>query len=145
MKILALLFTVFICSQAEAQVADSMQVKKDSVPALELMPEFPGGTIALYKFMFDNIQYPKEAFENEIEGTVYVKFKVDENGFAVSPQVMRGIGGGCDEEAIRLVNLLPQWTPGLINGQPAAVYFTMPVKFTLSSVTKEEKKKLKKE
>jgi protein TonB len=72
------------------------------------------------------------ARDNGIEGTVYLKFVVDKNGKVSDVKVQRGIGAGCDEEAVRVVSTMPNWTPGRQNGAAVNVYFTLPVKFDLS-------------
>ena len=98
---------------------------------LEQMPEYPGGVKNLYKYLGDNIKYPRMARDNGIEGTVYIKFVVDDKGAVSQAHVVRSIGAGCDEEALRVVKEMPNWTPGRQNGKPAAVWYTDPVKFTL--------------
>lgn len=145
MKLLALLIATFIWSHAWSQVTDSTQLQNNPVFVEEKFPEFPGGTSNLYKFIADNIQYPKVAYENGVEGTVYVKFKVDENGFVQNPVIVRGIGAGLDEEALRVINSQPQWTPVDKNGNQEDVYFTVPVKFDINNVTKEDKKRMRNE
>ena len=98
---------------------------------VEEMPEFPGGTEALYKFIYKNISYPVMAKENNIEGTVYVQFVVNEDGSVAQVEVLRGPGGGLDEEAVKVIKMLPKWKPGKQRGKPVKVYFNVPVKFKL--------------
>lgn len=98
---------------------------------VEEMPSYPGGDEARIKFLQKNIKYPQEAKENGIQGTVYVTFVVDENGKVTDPKVLRGIGGGCDEEAIRVVKLMPKWNAGKQSGKAVRVQFNMPIRFTL--------------
>ena len=95
-------------------------------------PEFPGGMKALYKFLQDNVQYPRLALENSIEGKVYVTFVVEEDGSITNPRLLRDIGGGCGREAIRVVKMMPKWKPGKKSGKPVRVQFNLPVTFTLS-------------
>ncbi len=99
---------------------------------VEEMPSFPGGDEARLKFLQDNIVYPQVAKESGISGTVYVSFVVDSRGKVADVKIMRGIGGGCDEEAIRVIKLMPAWHPGKQAGKPVRVQFTMPIKFTLN-------------
>lgn len=99
---------------------------------VEEMPSFPGGDEARIKFLQENIKYPQMAKESGIQGTVYVTFTTDEKGRVTDVQLMRGIGGGCDEEAIRVVKMMPPWNPGKQNGKPVRVRFTMQIKFTLN-------------
>jgi len=99
---------------------------------VEQMPEFPGGDAARLKFLFNNLKYPIMARESGIQGTVYVTFVVSKTGQISGVSVIRGIGGGCDEEAIRVVKLMPPWIPGRQNGKPVPVQFSLPMRFTLS-------------
>jgi protein TonB len=99
---------------------------------VEEMPEFRGGDEARIKFLQSHIQYPQLAKESGIMGTVYVTFVVDENGRVTSVKVLRGIGGGCDEEALRVVRMMPPWKPGKQSGKNVRVQFNMPIKFTLN-------------
>jgi periplasmic protein TonB len=94
-------------------------------------PEFPGGDKALFKYIADNINYPKEAKINGIEGTVVVKFVVKSDGSLTKIKIARGIGGGCDEETVRLINAMPKWIPGKNNGKVVNVSYSLPVKFKL--------------
>jgi protein TonB len=98
---------------------------------VEVMPEYSGGEEKLRKFITDNLVYPKEAKEKGIKGTVYLKFIVEKDGSISDVEVVRGIGGGCDEEAIRIIKMMPKWKPGNQGGESVAVKFTIPVKFIL--------------
>jgi periplasmic protein TonB len=98
---------------------------------VESMPEFPGGEAALHQYLAENIKYPQMAKESGIQGRVFVTFVVERNGKVTDVKVLRGIGGGCDEEAIRVVQNMPSWTPGKQRGKPVRVQFNLPVKFTL--------------
>lgn len=98
---------------------------------VEQMPDFPGGTDELMKFLRNNIQYPQMARETGIQGTVIVQFVVNKDGKISGVKVLRGIGGGCDEEAIRVVKAMPTWKAGKQNGVAVPVYFQLPIKFTL--------------
>jgi len=135
MKKIFFLLLVIISGEISAQVTDSLKTSNSPKEILvnpEVLPEYPGGTQALYTFLAKNIKYPKTAKKKKIEGTVYVKFIVDEDGDVINPVVIKGIGGGCDEEVIRVVNLMPKWTPGEQFGKKAAVYYTLPCKFSLN-------------
>lgn len=98
---------------------------------VEEMPSFPGGEAERNKFLATNIVYPQQATENGIQGTVYVSFVVDSKGNVTDVKVLRGIGGGCDEEALRVVKMMPQWHPGKQNGKQVRVLFNMPIYFKL--------------
>jgi protein TonB len=95
------------------------------------MPDFPGGEEELMKFLKSNIVYPQMAKESGIQGTVYVTFVVTKDGKVKDSQVLRGIGGGCDEEALRVVKIMPDWKAGKQNGQAVPVQFNLPIKFIL--------------
>lgn len=94
-------------------------------------PSFIGGEEERMKFLKENTVYPQLAKQNGIEGTVYLNFVVDENGNISNVNVLRGIGSGCDEEAIRVMKMMPAWNPGKTNGHKVKVSFMMPFKFKL--------------
>jgi protein TonB len=98
---------------------------------VENMPEFPGGEAAMYKFIGNNMDYPRMAKESGISGRVFVTFVVERDGSVTDVQILRGIGGGCDEEAVRVIKMMPKWTPGKQRGKPVRVQYRMPIKFTL--------------
>ncbi len=105
------------------------------------MPSYPGGDDARLKFLAGNIKYPEAAIKNNIQGTVYLTFTVRDDGSVTDVKVLRGIGGGCDEEALRVVKLMPKWNPGEEKGKPVDVIFNLPIKFALDGTKKEEPKK----
>ena len=98
---------------------------------VESMPEFRGGMSELYPYLQKNMKYPVMAKESGIQGKVYVTFVVEKDGSITDVKVLRGIGGGCDEEAIRVVAAMPQWKPGKQRGKPVRVQYNLPVRFTL--------------
>jgi TonB family protein len=95
------------------------------------MPEFPGGDKGFHQFIADNVKYPAEAKEKGIRGIVYVNFIVEPDGSVSDIKVLRGIGGGCDEEAVRVVESMPKFKPGIQNGEAVRVSYTVPVIFRL--------------
>ncbi len=99
---------------------------------VEDMPKYPGGDEARMKFIVSNIKYPKVALEKGIQGTVVVSFIVDVDGTVKDTKVLRGIGGGCDEEALRVIKMMPKWSPGKQSEKNVKVAFNLPVKFALS-------------
>ncbi len=123
----------------KTEIADFVPVVKveEEVEELEIftvvesMPEFPGGDAARMKFLQENIKYPQLARESGIQGTVYVTFVVETDGRVTDVRVLRGIGGGCDEEAVRVIQAMPRWNPGKQRGKPVRVQFNMPIRFTL--------------
>ncbi len=98
---------------------------------VEEMPEFPGGEGAMTSYLQKNIKYPPLARENGVTGKVYVNFIVDKDGNIKDVKLIRGIGAGCDEEAVRVIKAMPTWKPGKQNGRGAIVSFTVPVNFSL--------------
>jgi protein TonB len=98
---------------------------------VDVMPSFPGGEAELNKYLAENIIYPQQAFENGIQGTVYVSFIVDLKGNLTDVKLLRGIGSGCDQEALRVVQMMPQWHPGQQKGKIVPVLYKMPVYFKL--------------
>ena len=98
---------------------------------VEEMPHFPGGDAELQKFLLARINYPQEARDASIQGTVYLTFIVEPDGSITNIVVVRGISGGCDDEAIRVMKTMPDWIPGKQNGIPVRVRLTLPFKFTL--------------
>ncbi len=97
----------------------------------DVEPQFPGGEEALMNFLCRNVRYPQVAREGGVQGTVYVQFVVRNDGSITDIAIVRGIGGGCDEESIRVVKLMPKWIPGKNNGQPVNVFFNLPIRFIL--------------
>lgn len=98
---------------------------------VEVDPEFPGGMEALTKYLSENIKYPEQAKKDKIQGKVYISFVVEKDGSVADAKVLRGIGGGCDEEALRVVNAMPKWTPGKQRNTPVRVQFNLPIVFKL--------------
>lgn len=98
---------------------------------VEQMPSFPGGDAELMKYLGKNTKYPAIAKDAGIQGTVYVTFVVDKNGKVQDAKVLRSIGGGCDEEAIRVVEKMPDWSPGKQRGKTVPVQYNLPIRFTL--------------
>ena len=99
---------------------------------VETMPSFPGGDAALNRFLADNIKYPTIAQENGISGRVFINFVVNRDGQIVDAKVVRGVDPALDQEAIRVVKMMPKWNPGQQRGKPVRVSFMLPVNFVLN-------------
>lgn len=97
----------------------------------DVEPQFPGGTAALQQYLADNINYPEQAKAEGIEGRVMVRFTIAEDGAIYNVEVARGIGGGCDEEAVRVVKAMPKWIPTYDDGKAVAVSYVLPISFKL--------------
>ncbi len=117
----------------KAEVIEIDEAEKPIIDFAQETPLFPGGESERLKFLADNITYPEDAVQNGIQGTVYIQFVVDTKGNITDVKMMRGIGGGCDEEAIRVVKMMPQWHPGRQNGMTVRVRYTMSILFKLNS------------
>ncbi|WP_319229594.1 TonB family protein [Draconibacterium orientale] len=98
---------------------------------VEDMPEFPGGDLALRKYIANAIKYPVIAQENGIQGKVYVTFVVSKTGKVTDAKIARGVDPSLDKEALRVVNALPAWKPGKQRGKPVNVSYTVPINFVL--------------
>jgi protein TonB len=98
---------------------------------VDQLPEFPGGEDELIKFLTENMNYPELAREKGTEGRVVIGFVVNKEGEIDELKLKRGIGDGCDKEAIRVVNKMPKWKPAKFNGKPVSVYFDLPIQFDL--------------
>ncbi|MGB4205173.1 MAG: energy transducer TonB [Bacteroidales bacterium] len=113
-------------------VAEEEEVAEQEIfIVVEDAPQYPGGDEARIRFLNDNIRYPQMARESGIQGTVFITFVVERDGSITDVRILRGIGGGCDEEAIRVIKAMPKWTPGKQRGRPVRVQFNMPIRFTL--------------
>ncbi|WP_187263507.1 energy transducer TonB [Pontibacter beigongshangensis] len=97
----------------------------------EQMPSFPGGEAAMFAFIHKHIRYPQQAIRAQVEGTVYVSFVVSKSGEISDIEVLRGLGAGCDEEAIRVIKSMPNWSPGKQNGRTVPVRYNIPIKYSL--------------
>jgi TonB family protein len=106
-----------------------------SFAAVEKLPTFPGGERAFGEYLSKAIRYPKEAHDNKTQGRVIVSFIVETDGQLNDIKILRDIGGGCGEEAVRVLSESPAWNPGIQNGKPVRVAYTMPVNFTLTGGT----------
>jgi periplasmic protein TonB len=106
-------------------------VDPEPVISVEEMPEFPGGIAVLLKFIAENLKYPAEAIENNIQGRVIMKFAIMADGSVSRIEILRGINPLLDEEALRVISLLPKWKPGRQNGKAVPVWFTVPVTYQL--------------
>jgi len=95
------------------------------------MPEFPGGPIALRNFLSSNVRYPKDAQISGAQGKVFVNFIVNGDGTITKVTIARGVHYLLDEEAIRVVQIMPKWTPGTMDGNPVRVSYTVPINFAL--------------
>lgn len=117
--------TVIIDEAPEEEVADEIFqiVEEPATPK--------GGYEAFYKYVSDEMRYPAQARRMGIEGTVYVQFVVEKDGSITDVQAIRGIGAGCDEEAVRVIRSQPKWNPPKQRGKPVRQRIVLPIKFQL--------------
>jgi len=119
---------------AVMQVATEKEEEKEEAAVffiVEEMPDFPGGQLALRKFIAQAIKYPVIAQENGIQGKVFVNFVVNKDGSVTAAKIARGVDPSLDKEALRVVNSLPKWKPGKQGGKPVRVSYTVPINFVL--------------
>ena len=140
----SLVLIFFACSSPEEKNKENKDIPNTKVETVnesttedpvflvvEVMPEYIGGESAMYEFIGKNIKYPDEAKKEGIQGRVFISFVVEKDGQISNIEILRGIGGGCDEEAVRVLKSMPNWTPGQQRGVPVRVQYRMPIKFTL--------------
>lgn len=97
----------------------------------QIPPEFPGGEKAMMLFLGTNISYPKDAQEAEIEGTVIVKFVINEKGAIQDKEIIGNVYHSLDAEAFRVIDMMPKWTPASVGGKAVSTFFTLPIHFRL--------------
>lgn len=98
---------------------------------VEEMPEFPGGTEALQRYLAQSVRYPVIAQENGIQGRVYIQFVINQNGEVTNATILRGVDPSLDREALRVVEAMPKWKPGKQRNRPVRVSYTVPINFVL--------------
>ena len=116
-----------IVQQAPVEEEETQQI----FTIVEQQPEPEGGITAFYKYIGENLKYPALARRNNIEGRVFIRFVVERDGSLTDVTVLKGIGGGCDEEAVRIIQGAPKWKPGKQRGRPVRVQMVLPVLFKL--------------
>jgi len=131
-----MVFLIFLIGVVNGSISFASESKqgdpKDKIVLYcDHMPGFPGGEDGLFEIMKDNLVYPETAKRAGIEGKVYVSFVVDKDGSVTNVEILKGIGAGCDEEAERVVNLMPKWEPGRDKGKLVRVKIAVPVVFSL--------------
>ncbi|MCP4459812.1 MAG: energy transducer TonB [Cytophagales bacterium] len=124
---------------------DSLKIEileePEVLQVIEQQPKFPGGLAAFYKSIGQKMRYPAEARQMGIEGRVYVQFIINKDGSVDAINVVKGIGGGCDEEALRVMREVPNFIPGTQNGKPVYVRMSLPIVFKLAGKSKKKKKR----
>ena len=114
-----------------------IKVKPEDMPEQTLInviinnPDFPGGLSGLDEFIKKNIQYPEEAFQAGEEGQVTVEFTIDVNGYVSDAKVTKSVSASLDKEALRIIESMPRWKPGMQLGRPVAVCMSVPINFVI--------------
>lgn len=117
----------------------SREMNEQVFTVVEKMPSFPGGDAELLKYIATNIKYPKESLDNGEQGRVICSFIVGRDGSVNNPEVLRGVTPLLNEEAVRVINTMPRWNPGMQRGKAVAVKYTVPITFRLKSPVEEAK------
>ena len=117
----------------------SREMNEQVFTVVEKMPSFPGGDAELLKYIATNIKYPKESQDNGEQGRVICSFIVGRDGSVNNPEVLRGVTPLLNEEAVRVINTMPRWNPGMQRGRAVAVKYTVPITFRLKSPVEEAK------
>jgi len=118
-------------STSEEVEKKELQSPEKPLSMTEIMPEFIGGTPALFAYLGENINYPKSAEATNVEGIVYVTFVIDKTGKVRDAKVLKGFDTACNEEALRVIKAMPNWTPGQNEGKPVDVQYNIPIRFQL--------------
>lgn len=98
----------------------------------EQLPQFPGGDTELMSFVAQNLVYPEQAIKDKVQGRVIVEMVIETTGEVVDAKILRSVSPECDAEVLRIVRLMPKWTPGYKDGEPVRTTFVLPVIFKLS-------------
>lgn len=115
----------------EFEIGKEKSMSDEVYTTVSEAPSYPNGTKEMYQFIGKNLKYPKEAQRNNIKGKVFIKFVVRKDGSISDMSILQGIGYGCEEEAMRIIEMMPKWNAGKQNGIPVNTYFTMPISFVL--------------
>ena len=116
----------------------AVDAREEAFDVVEQMPEFPGGPQALMEYLMKNVSYPKSAFDANIQGRVLAQFVVDKEGTVRGAKIIKSVDPALDNEALRVINSMPKWTPGRQNGKLVNVKYTIPVTFNLQGDDKVE-------
>lgn len=116
---------------AQSRDAKTLSASAQAINVADVMPQFPGGESALINYLKKNKNYPADAKQKKVQGTVYVNFVVSKKGTVLYPYVIHGISKSCDAEALRIIKSMPAWKPGKLKGKPVLVRYNLPVRFAL--------------
>lgn len=126
----SIIFCLLIVSLSAGAQEQKTKVEKGfGVSVTQVQPEFPGGPDSLQSFLTNNLIYPEKALQEHIQGKVYVGFMVDRKGKIVNPKILSTASEELDNEALRVVNMMPDWTPGTAGGSAVDVQYILPIDF----------------
>jgi len=131
------LILVSFFAYSQEKKTDKITVRKESISSEtvtavpDVMPEYPGGLGEFYKFIAKSIVYPKIALDSGIVGSVYITFTILEDGTTGGLKILKGLCCGCNEETIRVLQMMPKWTPGILKGKPVKTVMTFPIRFKM--------------
>lgn len=126
------LITITGSAAKNEQTAQAKEEPVYDFVTLTTPPSFPGGMANFYKFIAKSVKYPEQAFKNNVEGKVFLTYIIEKDGQLTDIKVVRAIGSGLDEEAVRVLKLSPKWTPGYHGKEPVRVKYNLPIGFTLT-------------
>ncbi|MFW6019813.1 MAG: energy transducer TonB [Bacteroidales bacterium] len=136
---LSILLSFLMLTPVMVQAQDEEEI----FSVVEDAPQFPGGEKARVNFIKDNLEYPESARKNNVEGTIYITFVVEQDGSISEVELLRGIEESCNKEALKVVKSMPKWRPGKQRGKAVRVRFNMPIRFKLEDQKTDESKKSK--
>lgn len=123
-----------------AQLLPAQEAEEPSLTVVEVMPEYPGGQEAMYRYLGKAVEYPGEALEAGIQGVVYVNFIIEKDGHLSGARILRGASPLLDSEALRVVQGMPKWTPGMQSGKPVRVQYNLPIRFVIHERARKKRK-----
>lgn len=130
-RLLLLLFIPLLCMCKKEVEPENSAVVGEVYTVVDQPPAFQGGQAGLNTYLMKNLRYPAEAQRAKIQGRVIVSFVVTDVGRIADVQIKQSVGGGCDEEATRVIKAMPDWIPGQLQGKPVNVQTSLPLSFTL--------------
>jgi protein TonB len=115
------------------------QISAQALTKAEKVPSFPGGEVAMQKFIIENLKYPEDAQKTGTQGRITTQFIVTAEGQIENIRIIRGISPSCDAEVIRVIKAMPKWVPGQENGKNVAVYYALPILYRLPAKSSKAK------
>lgn len=129
-KLFFIMFILCFAGFTQQVYSQNSSIEESTIfTKVDKMPEYPGGQVALVKYLSKNIKYPSKFKKNKINGRVFVSFVIDKDGKVVTPKIVKSLNEECDAEALRVISKMPDWIPGEKNGIKVAVQFGLPVNF----------------